>query len=38
MELANIINVSAKTISKWETGKGIIYAYCNKNSLIKKNI
>ena len=38
MELANIIGVSDKTISKWETGKGIIYVYCNKDGLMKKYI
>ena len=36
MELANTINVSDKTISKWKTEKDIIYAFCNKDGLIKK--
>lgn len=38
IELANMINVSDKTVSKWETGKGIVYIYCNKDGLIKKII
>ena len=61
LELANIIGVSDKAVSKWETGKGLpditlieplskalkvsvielmngVYAYCNKDGLIKKKI
>ena len=36
-ELAEKINVSDKTVSKWETAKGILF-YCNQDGLFSINI
>ena len=48
-ELADRVGVSSKTISKWETakglpdiallqGKGILYWYCNRHGLYKRKL
>ena len=36
-QLAEKINVSDKTVSKWETAKGILF-YCNQDGLFSINI